>query len=389
MELGKIAPEPSGGSSELSTYRGAYKISIAWLSAYATKNIPVDQSGEKAFASPSWGKIANIGGQQIIPSSLETISVPAGTYDTIRIQWKTGGKISEVWVVDDFPYPIKASTWTQVSEGIAPQEYKYQLLDYKENVNSNPFTGITATPVGQGVAEGCTQIYDLVDIKKTTKNHKYIIDLRYGPPDPASGCEIEWFLSFKKTADETEFLNQVQYDIFVVDDKLTLPPIRSIAGEDGRNFLYSQGGQVHFSTIVKENAGTAHYVIWVYGLAPNFVVPSGEPDWLQIDIPIEGKPTPPQPTETSLDIPSWIKNNAGWWANDQIGDSDFVSGLQFLINQGIMKIPATTPGSSGGSDGIPSWIKNNAGWWANGQISDKDFVSGIQYLIENGIMKIA
>jgi hypothetical protein len=99
--------------------------------------------------------------------------------------------------------------------------------------------------------------------------------------------------------------------------------------------------------------------------------------------------TPPQPPETSLDIPSWIKNNAGWWANDQIGDSDFVSGLQFLINQGIMKIPATTPGSGGSSDGIPSWIKNNAGWWANGQISDKDFVSGIQYLIENGIMKIA
>ena len=388
MELGMIAPEPSGGSSELSTYRGAYKISIAWLSAYATKNIPVDQSGEKAFASPSWGKIANIGGQQIMPSSLETVTVPAGTYDTIRIQWKTGGKISEVWVVDDFPYPIKASTWTQVSEGIAPQEYEYHLLDYKENVNSNPFSGITSTPVDAGVAEGCSKIYDLVDIKKTTKNHKYIIDLRYGPPDPASGCEIEWFISFKKPADETEFLNQIQWDIFVVDDKLTLPPIRSIAEEDGRNFLYSQAGQVHFSTIVKENAGTAHYVIWVYGLAPDFVVPPGEPDYLQIDIPIEGKLTPPQPPETSLDIPSWIKNNAGWWANDQIGDSDFVSGLQFLINQGIMKIPATTPGSGGSSDGIPSWIKNNAGWWANGQISDKDFVSGIQYLIENGIMKI-
>ncbi len=389
MELGKIAPEPSGGSSELSTYRGAYKISIAWLSAYATKNIDVDQSGEKAFASPSWGKIANIGGQQIIPTALETISVPAGTYDTIRIQWKTGGKISEVWVVDDFPYPIKASTWTQVSEGIAPQEYEFQLLDYKENVNSNPFTGITPTPVGEGVAEGCSQYYELVDIKKTTKNYKYIIDLRYGPPEPVSGCEIEWFISFKKTADETEFLTQVQYDIFVVDDNLTLPPIRSIAGEDGRNFLYSQSGQVHTFTIVKENAGTANYVIWIYGLAPDFVVPPGEPDYLQIVIPIEGKLTPPPPPETSLDIPSWIKNNAGWWANDQIGDSDFVSGLQFLINQGIMKIPATTPGTGGGSDGIPSWIKNNAGWWANGQISDQDFVSGIQYLIENGIMKIA
>ena len=27
---------------------------------------------------------------------------------------------------------------------------------------------------------------------------------------------------------------------------------------------------------------------------------------------------------------------------------------------------------------IPGWIKNNAGWWADGQIDDNAFVSGIQ-----------
>ena len=37
---------------------------------------------------------------------------------------------------------------------------------------------------------------------------------------------------------------------------------------------------------------------------------------------------------------------------------------------------------------IPSWIKNNAGWWADGIISDKDFLSTIQYLIEKGIIKL-
>ena len=41
-------------------------------------------------------------------------------------------------------------------------------------------------------------------------------------------------------------------------------------------------------------------------------------------------------TETS--IPGWIKNNAGWWADGQIDDSSFVSGLQWLISNGIMKI---------------------------------------------------
>ena len=94
---------------------------------------------------------------------------------------------------------------------------------------------------------------------------------------------------------------------------------------------------------------------------------------------------PPGP---SLNIPDWIKNNAGWWANDQIADSDFISGIQYLINQGIMKITPTAS-TGNGSDEIPYWIKNNAGWWANNQISDSDFVSGIQYLIENGIIKLS
>jgi hypothetical protein len=37
---------------------------------------------------------------------------------------------------------------------------------------------------------------------------------------------------------------------------------------------------------------------------------------------------------------------------------------------------------------IPSWIKNNAGWWADGQIDDTAFVQGIQYLITNGILQV-
>jgi hypothetical protein len=35
---------------------------------------------------------------------------------------------------------------------------------------------------------------------------------------------------------------------------------------------------------------------------------------------------------------------------------------------------------------IPQWIKNNAGWWAQGQITDSDFVSGIEYLVKHNII---
>ena len=87
-------------------------------------------------------------------------------------------------------------------------------------------------------------------------------------------------------------------------------------------------------------------------------------------------------------IPSWIKNNAGWWADGSIDDNSFVQGIQYLIKEKIMKIPPTSQGTGTGTNQIPSWIKNNAGWWADGSIDDNSFVQGIQYLIKEGIMKI-
>ena len=94
----------------------------------------------------------------------------------------------------------------------------------------------------------------------------------------------------------------------------------------------------------------------------------------------ETMPTKPQ-------LPAWIKNNANWWATGQIGDSDFVKGIQNLIEQGVIKIPETKP-SAAATQGIPSWIKNNAGWWADDKISDGEFVSAIQWLVSNGIINI-
>jgi len=88
-------------------------------------------------------------------------------------------------------------------------------------------------------------------------------------------------------------------------------------------------------------------------------------------------------------IPDWVKNNAGWWADDMIEDSGFAQGMQYLIIERIMTIPETTQGHpSEGSDEIPSWVKNNARWWADGQITDNDFVKGMQYLVEQGIIQM-
>jgi hypothetical protein len=82
-----------------------------------------------------------------------------------------------------------------------------------------------------------------------------------------------------------------------------------------------------------------------------------------------------------------VKNNAKWWVAEQIDDSDFISGLQHLIKEGIVSVP-TTQITGDGNEQIPNWIKNNAEWWSQGLISDKDFTKGIEYLVKQGIIKV-
>ena len=77
-------------------------------------------------------------------------------------------------------------------------------------------------------------------------------------------------------------------------------------------------------------------------------------------------------------VPSWIKNTAGWWADNLIIDNEFVNAVEFLIKEGIIKIDATAGEKSDNID----WVRNTAGWWAADQISETEFLNAIQFLIE-------
>ena len=91
---------------------------------------------------------------------------------------------------------------------------------------------------------------------------------------------------------------------------------------------------------------------------------------------------------TEPEIPGWIKNNAEWWAAEQIDDEAFIQRIQFLVENGIIALPdnITTNSQEDTNGDIPPWIKSNAEWWSQDLISDKDFVKGIQFLVENGII---
>ncbi len=43
-------------------------------------------------------------------------------------------------------------------------------------------------------------------------------------------------------------------------------------------------------------------------------------------------------SSSSQEIPERGKNNAGWWSEDLISDRDFMQGIEFLGEQGIIKV---------------------------------------------------
>jgi len=100
-------------------------------------------------------------------------------------------------------------------------------------------------------------------------------------------------------------------------------------------------------------------------------------------------------------VPSWIKNNAKWWSDGQIGDSDFVGGIQFMIKEKIINIPDLPEVTQmelkdekramglERDQNVPEWVRNNAGWYAEGLIDERDFLLGLEWMINNGIIQIA
>ena len=94
-------------------------------------------------------------------------------------------------------------------------------------------------------------------------------------------------------------------------------------------------------------------------------------------------------------IPSWIKNNAGWWASGMITEDEFLKGIEYLINNNIILIDSTIdekayiPTDTSSTKRVPDWVKNNADWWAGDLIGDSDFLNGIKYLINKGIILVS
>ena len=83
------------------------------------------------------------------------------------------------------------------------------------------------------------------------------------------------------------------------------------------------------------------------------------------------------------------QDNIEWWSTGAISEKEFVGALQFLIKEKIFVLPEIPESKSTMSEkAVPEWVKNNAIWWSEGKIGDNDFVSGLQFLIKEGIIRV-
>lgn len=84
-------------------------------------------------------------------------------------------------------------------------------------------------------------------------------------------------------------------------------------------------------------------------------------------------------------IPQWIKTNADWWVTNQISDSEFLEGIDFLFEKQIVSVPERDVISES-QWSIPPWIKTSTGWWYEDKISDDEFLNIIENLVKRKII---
>ena len=86
-------------------------------------------------------------------------------------------------------------------------------------------------------------------------------------------------------------------------------------------------------------------------------------------------------------IPQWIKNNADWWITNQISDSEFLEGIDFLFEKQIVSVPERDVIDESQRN-IPSWVKILTGWWYEEKISDDEFLNIIENLVKRKIIAL-
>ena len=87
-------------------------------------------------------------------------------------------------------------------------------------------------------------------------------------------------------------------------------------------------------------------------------------------------------------IPLWIREFAKFWYNGAITDTEYATGIEFLIKEGIIVVPQSETEQNSDDIKIPTWVKISTGWWIDREVSDREYAQSLEYLIKVGIIQV-
>ena len=220
LKLSESMSPLAGGEvpQEMNEFIGGYQNSLLWLDAASSKFEPL------SLTAGSWGKIASIGGQEVKPAGSQQVQFAgaqgvcgAPSCDATRITWRKGVD-SNVWVVNEFPFPVKAETFADVTVPPQPIQYAFELLE----------TGSGQPPAPTGTGQAPQPPLD-----RTTTDGSHII-LTWNPVDIQSNSTVNFGLEFRDANNSP--LQNVAYDFSVKDaNGQTIQQLNDQLAQSGTN----------------------------------------------------------------------------------------------------------------------------------------------------------
>ena len=115
--------------------------------------------------------------------------------------------------------------------------------------------------------------------------------------------------------DDQTFSNGIK---FLINEKIMdIPNLKKFEPQPKLHFIEAEKGAQHY---VDRYYNDEYYRDWFDENYPEFTIEEAVG------------------YTTDLVIPDWVKTNAALWTNDQITDKEFVAGIQYLIEQGIISL---------------------------------------------------
>jgi hypothetical protein len=184
---------------EMRDFIAGYQSSLTWLDAFTTVSAPL------SLTAGSWGKIASIGGSEVRPTGTQQVTFAgaqslcgATSCDATLVSWHKGVD-SNVWVVNEFPFPVKAETYADVTTPPAPIQYRFELLETG--------SGQPAAPTGTGQASG-------PPLERTTTDGSRVI-LTWDPVDIQPNSTVNFGLEVRDARNSS--ISNVAYDFIIKD----------------------------------------------------------------------------------------------------------------------------------------------------------------------------